>query len=64
MLALFINFSQDEKKRRQFGNRSERQKIVLEAVLDTTCKKCGGKGIVLVLSMLRNLFYEWHSIYI
>lgn len=39
-----IELSQDEKKRRQFGNRSERQKIVLEAVLDTTCKKCGGKG--------------------
>ncbi|KAL4224509.1 Nucleolar protein of 40 kDa [Mactra antiquata] len=39
-----VELSQDEKKRKQFGNRSERQKIVLEAVLDTTCKKCGGKG--------------------
>lgn len=39
-----IELSQDEKKRKQFGNRSDRQKIVLEAVLDTTCKKCGGKG--------------------
>ena len=42
---IFLYFhSQDEKKRRQFGDRSQRQKIVLEAVLDTTCKKCGGKG--------------------
>ncbi|XP_060583673.1 zinc finger CCHC domain-containing protein 17-like [Ruditapes philippinarum] len=39
-----IELSQDEKKRRQFGDRSQRQKIILEAVLDTTCKKCGGKG--------------------
>ncbi|KAH3886505.1 zinc finger CCHC domain-containing protein 17-like [Dreissena polymorpha] len=39
-----VELSLDEKKRRQFGNRPERQKIVLEAVLDTTCKKCGGKG--------------------
>ncbi|XP_045176543.1 zinc finger CCHC domain-containing protein 17-like [Mercenaria mercenaria] len=39
-----IELSQDEKKRRQFGDRSHKQKIVLEAVLDTTCKKCGGKG--------------------
>lgn len=39
-----IELSQDEKRRRQFGDRSQRQKIVLEAVLDTTCKKCGGKG--------------------
>ena len=41
---LFHLPSQDEKKRKQGGFRQERQKIELDAVFDTTCKKCGGKG--------------------
>ncbi|XP_052801750.1 zinc finger CCHC domain-containing protein 17-like [Mya arenaria] len=39
-----IELSQDEQRRKQFGNRPGREKIVLDAVLDTTCKKCGGTG--------------------
>lgn len=45
---LFFFSSQDEKRRKQFGKHNERQKIVLEAVLDTTCKKCGGKGTLFI----------------
>ena len=36
--------SQDEKRRKQGGFKGERKKIELEAVFDTTCKKCGTKG--------------------
>lgn len=36
-------FSLDERKNRK-GFRSERAKIELGAVFDTTCKKCGGHG--------------------
>lgn len=34
---------QDERRRRQFRDHTE-QKITLEAVLNTTCKKCGCRG--------------------
>lgn len=39
-----IELSQDEKRRKQGGFQQERKKIELEAVFDTTCKKCGTKG--------------------
>lgn len=39
-----VELSQDSKKRQQMRPHIQKQKIVLEAVLDTICKKCGGKG--------------------
>ncbi|KAE8624063.1 hypothetical protein XENTR_v10005815 [Xenopus tropicalis] len=38
-----VGLEQDERKRREFKDYS-RQKITLEAVLNTVCKKCGCKG--------------------
>ncbi|ESO87014.1 hypothetical protein LOTGIDRAFT_128093 [Lottia gigantea] len=38
-----VELSLDEKKRRQF-NKREREKIELGAVLNTTCRRCGGHG--------------------
>ncbi|KAJ8378451.1 hypothetical protein AAFF_G00242660 [Aldrovandia affinis] len=38
-----VNLEQDERRRRQFRDHSSRR-ITLEAVLNTTCKKCGCKG--------------------
>lgn len=38
-----VILEQDEKKKREFKDYSK-QKIVLEAVLNTVCKKCGCKG--------------------
>ncbi|KAL4629397.1 hypothetical protein GN956_G16456 [Arapaima gigas] len=41
--ALSLSRRQDERKRRQFRDYTS-QKITLEAVLNTTCKKCGCRG--------------------
>ncbi|XP_048848710.1 nucleolar protein of 40 kDa [Brienomyrus brachyistius] len=38
-----VVLEQDDRKRRQFRDHSS-QRITLEAVLNTTCKKCGCKG--------------------
>ncbi|XP_075051988.1 zinc finger CCHC domain-containing protein 17 [Mixophyes fleayi] len=38
-----VVLEQDDRKRRQFRDYSK-QKIILEAVLNTVCKKCGCKG--------------------
>ncbi|KAJ8334805.1 hypothetical protein SKAU_G00404440 [Synaphobranchus kaupii] len=38
-----VNLEQDERRRRQFRDHTG-QRITLEAVLNTTCKKCGCKG--------------------
>lgn len=38
-----VALEQDERKRREFRDYSK-QKITLEAVLNTVCKKCGCKG--------------------
>ncbi|KAG9355558.1 hypothetical protein JZ751_000396 [Albula glossodonta] len=38
-----VNLEQDERRRRQFRDHTSRR-ITLEAVLNTTCKKCGCKG--------------------
>jgi hypothetical protein len=39
----YCSFRMDLQKNRKF-HRGERPKIELGAVLDTTCKKCGGHG--------------------
>ena len=38
-------YSLDEQRRKRGGHR-EKPKIELGAVLDTTCRKCGGKGSI------------------
>ena len=45
---MFDRFSQDAKKRKQFFAGSK-PPIELGAVLDTTCRNCGGRGKYLVI---------------
>ena len=51
VIIIIKNYRQDE-QRRKTGFVREKPKIELGAVLDTTCRKCGGSGILFYLRIL------------